>query len=195
MERRFARLAPGTPLPPGASLVPDSGMCLSVFLVLRSPHDPRRVLMGRVNPEAPWYEVGGLDPGRLERVGRNWMLPSRQLIFFEGPGEAAQVIAREQLGSELPTVSGPSVFSDPSVHPGSTARDPHWDIHFVFDGRWPTATPPSHRMWRELAFVDVPTTPRSEIARGQGDVLELIGLVPGPAATEAPSAPGRTRRP
>jgi len=183
MDRRFVRLSAKNPPPPGASSVPDAGMCLSVFLVFRSPDDPNRVLMGRVNPAAPWDEVGGLDPGRLERVGRGWMLPSRQLLFFEGPEEAARVIAREQLGSELPTVSGPSVFSDPSRRPGSESRDPHWDIHFVFDGRWPTSAPPSHRMWQELAFVDIPKTPRSEIARGQGDVLELIGIVPGNAVT------------
>jgi hypothetical protein len=153
-------------------------MCLSVFLVLRSPADSHKVLMGRVNPSAPWWEFGAMDPGRLERVGRSWMLPSRQLLLFEGPEEAARVIAREQLGSELPKVSGPAVFSDPSRRPGSEARDPHWDFHFVFDGLWPTPVPPSHRMWQELAFVDVPRTRRSEIARGQGDVLELIGLAP-----------------
>jgi hypothetical protein len=178
MERRFARFSPGTPIPPGASLVPDAGMCLSVFLVLRSPENADRVLMGRVNPTAEWWEKGGVDPGRLGRVGRNWMLPSRQLIFFESPGEAARVICREQLGSELPAVTGPSVFSDPSDRPGSGARDPHWDMHFVFEGRWKTATPPSHPMWQELAFVDVPKTSRSEIARGQGDVLELVGTRP-----------------
>jgi len=33
-------------------------------------------------------------------------------------------------------------------------------------------------LWQELSFVDVPKTRRSEIARGQGDVLELIGLSP-----------------
>jgi len=178
MERRFARLAPGTPLPPGAALPPDSGMCLSVFLVLHSPADPHRVLMGRIDPAAAWWEVGGVDPNRLERIGPKWMLPSRQLIFFEGPDEAARVICREQLGSELPSVSGPRVFSDPSERPGSGARDPHWDIHFVYDGRWPTATAPTHPAWKELAFVPVGATPRSEIARGQGDVLELVGLRP-----------------
>jgi hypothetical protein len=178
MERRFTRLSASTPLPPGASSVPDAGMCLSVFLVLRSPDEPHHVLMGRVDPTGPWGDIGGLDPGRLERVGRSWMLPSRQLIFFEGPEEAAHVIAREQLGAELPTVSGPRVFSDPSKRPGSDHRDPHWDFHFVFEGRWPDSTPPSHPLWKELAFVDVPSTQRGEIARGQGDVLELIGLPP-----------------
>jgi hypothetical protein len=178
MERRFARLSAATPLPPGASAVPDAGMCLSVFLVLRSPNDVHRVLMGRVNPAAPWGELGALDPGRLARVGRSWMLPSRQLLLFEGPEEAARVIAREQLGAELPSVSGPKVFSDPSRRPGSESRDPHWDFHFVFDGRWPTSEPPRHALWTELAFVDVPATRRSDIARAQGDVLELIGLSP-----------------
>jgi hypothetical protein len=195
MERRFARLSAATPLPPGASAVPDAGMCLSVFLVLRSPEDRHRVLLGRVNPTAPWFEVGGMDPGRLERVGQAWMLPSRQLILFEGIEEAAHVIAREQLGSELPKVSGPSVFSDPSRRPGSESRDPHWDIHFVFEGTWPASTPPSSRMWHELAFVDVTRTPRTEIARGQGDVLELVGLVPADGSAGDVSAPGRTRRP
>ncbi len=134
--------------------------------------------MGRLNPTADWWEKGGVDPGRIERIGRKWMLPSRQLVFFEGIDEAARVICREQLGSELPAVTGPSVFSDPSDRPGPGARDPHWDIHFVFDGRWTTTTPPSNPMWHELAFVEVPKTPRAEIARGQADVLELIGIRP-----------------
>jgi hypothetical protein len=155
-------------------------MCLSVFLVLREPENRHRVLMGRVNPEGPWWEKGGVDPSRMDRIGRKWMLPSRQLIFFEGPDEAARVICREQLGSELPPVSGPRVFSDPSDRPGSGAHDPHWDVHFVYDGRWPTSQAPTHPMWQELAFVDVPATSRNEIARGQGDVLELIGTVPAP---------------
>jgi len=178
MERRFARLSSAPELPPGASAVPDAGMCLSVFLVLRSADDAHRVLMGRVNPNAPWWEIGAIDPGRLERVGRSWMLPSRQLLFFEGFEEAARAIARDQLGVDAPALSGPQVFSDPARRPGSESRDPHWDLHFVFEGRWPAARPPSHPAWTELAFVDVPRTSRTEMARGQGDVLELIGLVP-----------------
>ncbi|MGA8709748.1 MAG: hypothetical protein WB786_00735 [Thermoplasmata archaeon] len=193
MDRRFARLSRTTPSPGGTAAVPDDGMCLSVFLVLRSPDDPKRVLLGRVDPSAPWGEVGGLDPGRLARVGSGWMLPARQLLLFEGPAEAARVIAREQLDSELPVVWGPAVFSETYRRPGSSAADPHWDIHFVFEGRWPSPTPPSSRMWQELAFVDVARTPRSEIARGQGDVLELVGLVP--ADDSAVSASERTRRP
>ena len=193
MDRRFARLSRGVPTPDGTAAVPDDGMCLSVFLVLRSPEDSGRVMLGRVDPSAPWGEVGGLDPARLARVGRGWMLPSRQLLLFEGPREAARAIANEQLDSELPPVSGPAIFSETYRRPGSASADPHWDLHFVFDGSWPRSTPPTSRMWEQLAFVDVAATARSEIARGQGDVLELVGLVPDDRAPV--SATERTRRP
>ena len=176
--RRYARLRPGaTPDAPGASVVPDDGMCLSAFLVLRPVGRAGEVLMGRINPEAPWAWIGGLDPQRVARIGARWMLPSSQLLLFESPVDAVRRIVHEQLETSLPDLRGPVVFSEAYRREGSERRDPHWDLHFVFEGRWPEARLPKSTAFRELAFVDVARTPRADIARSQADVLELLGLI------------------
>jgi hypothetical protein len=178
-DRRFARLRRG-PISefPGSVELPDSGLCLSTFLVLESPKDPGSVLMGQIDPTANWWEIGALDPKRISTIGDLWMLPSCQLLFFETPEIAAQRILREQLGGSGVVLDGPRAFSDPAEKPSGTAQDPHWDFHFVFRGRWPHEHPPKFPAWRRLEFVNVGRTRRVEIARHQADVLELVGLPP-----------------
>ncbi len=151
-------------------------MCLSVFLVLRPPGRDREVLLGRLDPTAPWFELGALEPSRVVRIGQRWMLPSSQLLFFEGPEVAAERIAREQLGTTLPPVEERSVHSEAYGRSPTSARDPHWDLHFVFRARWPSSEPPAAAAWKELAFVDLDAILPSELARGQADVLALVGL-------------------
>jgi hypothetical protein len=160
----------------GASGLPDDGMCLSVFLVLTPPGQEAAVLMGRIDPSAPWDEIGALDPARRRAIGDRWMLPSSQLVFFESPSEAALRILKEQLASDPIPLEGPAVFSEAYHRPGSAATDPHWDIHFVFRGRWRSASPPRVPAWRQLEFVDVGRLAPDGIARNQGDVLALVGL-------------------
>jgi len=193
-EPRFARFR-RSPLTehPGACEVPDSGMCLSTFVVLERAGRDGEVLLGRLDPSAPWWELGAIDPARVERIGERWMLPSRQLALFESPDDAARSILWEQLGVDALELEGPLVFSDPADEPGPGRRDPHWDLHFVYRGRWTAAEPPRNPSWRSLAFVDVRRLGRDEIARGQRDVLELAEVVP--PVGEGPSATGRTRRP
>ncbi len=179
MEKRFARLRRG-PVEEGsgASEVPDNGLCLSVFLVLESPTRRGAVLAGKVNPTAPWWEIGAVDPRRLAAIGDRWMLPSRQLQLFESPQDAAHRILQEQLGSGPLELEGPFVFSDPSERAGGPGTDPHWDIHLVFRGRWPSPTAPRFSAWNDLQFLEVARTRRVDFARNQGDVLELVGLRP-----------------
>jgi len=179
MARRFVRLRRG-PVSEvsGTAEVPDNGMCLSVFLVIAPPGRKDAVLAGHIDPTFDWWEVGALDPKRVGAVSERWMLPSSQLLFFEGPAEAAERVLREQLGSPPVPLEGPFVFSDPSLRPGAPGKDPHWDVHFVFRGRWGSSTPPHARPWKDLAFVEVAATARAEFARDQGDVLELVGLAP-----------------
>jgi hypothetical protein len=178
-ERRFARLRRGNaPEAQGYFVVPDDGLCLNTFLILRHPRENNRVLLGRIDPQASWYELGGLEPARIQRIGQRWMLPSSQLLFFESPSESARRIATEQLESSLPPLEGPRVFSEQYRRSDSGAHDPHWDLHFLFSGPWPSETPPRARPWLELSFVDVTQTPRSEIARSRGDILELVGITP-----------------
>ncbi len=199
--RRFARLRPTSPAPaPGFSEVPDGGMCLSVFLVLRPAGDRSRVLMGRLDPRAPWAELGALDPARAAQVGNRWMLPSSQLLLFESPDEAARRVLREQLAGPSLSLEGPAVFSEAYRRSESVTRDPHWDLHFVYRGDWPSSRPPVASPWTELAFVDLASVRPSEIGRAQADVLALVDLAP-QGADPAPglggpsvSATARTRR-
>ncbi|HUI38922.1 MAG TPA: hypothetical protein VLY85_04750, partial [Thermoplasmata archaeon] len=176
-RRRFARLRPAAaPEDPGISAVPSRGLCLSAFLILRSPSNPRAVLLGRLDPTADWTTIGGLDPGRLAAVGTGWMLPSSQLVLFESPQEAAVRIVREQLESAPPELAGPRVFSEAYGRPDVPGQDLHWDLHFVFEGTWPSARPPRARPFAALEFVDVGTISSGDVARSQADVLELVGL-------------------
>ncbi len=202
-ERRFARLRRGSvPEGEGVSVVPDEGMCLSAFLVVRPPGRERTVLFGRPNPAGPWARVGALDPGRVARFGDGWMLPSSHLLLFESPQDAARRIAREQLGAELPAPERSSAHSEAYRRSGETSGDPHWDLHFVTEVRWPTSDPPTGGPWTALSFLDLDRLRPEEVLRGQADVLGLVGLTvgttpPGAAPAAAPSGSGgrgRTRR-
>src|SRR5207247_4634251 len=73
--------------------IPAGAFCLSAFLIITETGDPRKVLMGRMNPRAPWDHIGALDPSRVEVHSRGWMLPSSHLIFQESPEAAARRIA------------------------------------------------------------------------------------------------------
>jgi hypothetical protein len=179
--RRYARLRAGDPSAhPGAVAVPDDGMCLSAFLVVRPADRPGDVLLGHLDPAADWARIGGIDPSRLAQIGERWMLPSSQLLLFESPATAAERIATEQLGTNLPGLEGPRIFSEAYRRPGGTAADPHWDLQFVFEASWPSRTFPTSPAFRELAFVEIARTPRASIARSQADVLELVGLAAAP---------------
>ncbi len=173
-ERRYARLRRG-PIPPdsGSAEVPENGMCLSAFLVIEPPNRSGSVLLGKVNPKAPWFDIGAVDPKRLAAIGERWMLPSSQLLLFESPDEAARRILQDQLETSELSLDGPTVFSDPSDRPGG---DPHWDFHFVYRGRWKSDVPPTVGAWSRLEFVEVAKLRREEFARSQGDVLGLVGL-------------------
>ena len=198
-DRRFARLRRGiAPDDPATSVVPENGMCLSAYLVVRPKDDDRKVLLGRLDPSAPWMWIGALDPPRLSRIGTAWMLPSSQLLLFESPRDAARRIAREQLDTELDAFEGAEFFSEAYPSAARPTGDPHWDLHFVFRARWPSRSPPRAYPWKELAFVDLDRLGREEIARLQGDVLDLVGLSPGPPTPRGRAAPvsrrARTRR-
>ena len=178
MPRRFARLRPGGDLPaPGYEGVPSDGLCLNVFLVFRPADTPGRVLLGKVDPAAPWAEIAALGPDRIARLTDRWLLPASQLLLLESPDEAAIRVAREQLGFDLADLPTPRVFSETYARPGSEGKDPHWDLQFVYDLVWPESRPPRASPWKELALVDVARTPRAAFGRGHADVLELVGVL------------------
>jgi ADP-ribose pyrophosphatase YjhB (NUDIX family) len=176
-DRRFCRFskAPSTAAF-SVTEIPEEGLCLSAFLIVTEARHPTNVLLGHMNPEAPWDHIGALDPKRIEVHSRGWMLPSSHLIYRESPQEAARRIAREQLELADLTLSRPMVVSEvytPKRFPG-TAQ--HWDIEFLFRGELAAKDVPHPAAWRELAFVDLRRTSKAEIARSHEDVIESAGL-------------------
>jgi ADP-ribose pyrophosphatase YjhB (NUDIX family) len=155
----------------GTAEIPKDGLCISAFLVIAEDNEPERVLVGRINPKAPWDHFGAINQGRLEKVASGWMLPSSHLILLESPGDAAKRILREQLEMEDSSVrltNQPVVFSD--VHDGA---EHHWDIGFIYRGSMSREDIPKNSpKWRELRFVDFESTPRSDFARFHDEVID-----------------------
>jgi hypothetical protein len=195
--RRFARFRRGPDAPRDQIVyfeVPSDGFCLNAYVVIHDATHPERVLLGRLDRSAPWNHLEGLDDRRVLSYTRHWVLPASHLLVFESPRDAAHRVVREQLESGpldlqgpdvlsevyhriVPTPGDPPVQADPAAPSDPPARgDPHWDLHFVFHAKWTDSRPPNASPWRELAFVDVSQTSRSDYSREHGDILALTGL-------------------
>ncbi len=175
-DRRFCRFNKLGDVPFGMPEVPEGGLCLSAFLVLSERGHPDHVLMGHLDPAAPWDHIGALDASRTKVHSQGWMLPSSHLIVHESPDQAARRIAAEQLERRDLTFAEPRVVSEvytPRRFPG-LAR--HWDIEFLFRAEWPDRTAPRLPAWTDLRFVDVAATPTADIARSHEDILASAGL-------------------
>jgi hypothetical protein len=176
-DRTVSRFRPAPPKDdPVYASVPDDGLCLNAFLLLSPPSDPSKILLGMVNPRSPWREIGGVTPQRLAELSTRWMLPSRQLFLFESPQEAATNILEEQLELEGETVEGPAVYSEAWSRPVAAGQGQHWDIHFVFRGRWPEGRELRAPAWQKLEFHDPSNLDRKQVGRGHLDVLALAGF-------------------
>jgi ADP-ribose pyrophosphatase YjhB (NUDIX family) len=175
-ERKFARFRPKADADRMVFTVPEDGLCLSTFLLLRPRDHPDRVLLGHLNPEGPWAHIGALDARRAALWSKGWMLPSSQLVYYETPDESARRIAREQLGLELAKLPAPLLMSDSDQRPTAVVGDLHWDIGYVYVMDGLPDQPPQHPAWTELRFVDVARISRKELVRAQDDVLRLAGM-------------------
>jgi hypothetical protein len=154
--------------------IPPGGLCLSAFLLISETNATSNVLMGRIDPSAPWDHVGALDPKRIEIHSKGWMLPSCHLIVHESPQDAARRIALEQLELAEIEISDPKVVSyvyPPKYFPD---LDEHWDLEFIFTSVNPKVGKRS-TAFRELKFITPKETERSEIARSHDDVLDSLG--------------------
>ena len=165
-SRRFAHFRHDV-VPPRMNEIPKGGFCISAFLVISKARSPAQVLAGRINKKAPWDHIGALDPKRVERHSKGWMLPSSALMLGESPKEAAERILKEQLGVADQSLEGPFVFSE--VY----GRMRHWDLEFIFQGE--RASTPANDAWSELTFIDLSKTRREDIARGHEDILAHLG--------------------
>jgi hypothetical protein len=175
--RPVSRFRPSPPPEdPVYTAVPDDGLCLNAFLLLSPPGDDSLVLLGMVDPKAPWRTIGGVTAQRLAELSTRWMLPSRQLFLFESPHEAARSILRQQLEIDDLPVEGPAVFSEAWTRPGPAGQGQHWDLHFVFRGEWPNGRALRASPWLKLEFHDPSKLERSRVGRGHTDVLTLAGF-------------------
>ena len=172
--RRISRLSAHASLAQATWPLPPDGLCLSSFVLLSSDAKRSDVLVGRLDPSAPWDRIGALDPRRIELNAPGWMLPSCHLIYYESPEAAARRVLREQLGLGDVPLDPPLVFSEMYVPRRHPDLGEHWDIEFVFRATLASA-PRSHPAWRELRFVDPRSTPRESFTRSHDEVLELVG--------------------
>ncbi len=154
--------------------IPEGGLCLSSFVVITEESNPRRVLLGHLNPNARWDHIGALDEARVKAHSGGWMIPSSHLMIHESPQEAASRILREQLNLEGLPLSEPRVVSEVSTPRRFPNLPAHWDLEFIFLGH--TDRLPQSDAWTELRFIDLAKTPKSEIARSHEDILESAGL-------------------
>lgn len=176
-DRQFARFSHGGSAGPLATReVPDGGMCLSAFVVLTQAGNQNAVLLGHLNSEANWDHIGALDSERVSVHSKGWMIPSCHLLLKESPQEAARRILDEQLGLKGPSLSEPRVVSEVYTPRRFPDLPSHWDLEFIFRGELPRGEPPRASAWKELAFVDISRTTKSEVARSHGDVLESAGF-------------------
>ncbi len=175
-DRKFCRFYQPADTPFGMPEPPAGGLCLSAFLVITEKGQTSRVLMGHLNPEAPWDHIGALDPSRTAVHSQGWMLPASHLIVIESPQEAARRIAREQL--ELPDFAAgePKVVSEVYAPRRFPEKGDHWDLEFIFRGELDGGSLPHPAAWTELRFVDLAVTPKTAIARSHEDILESAGL-------------------
>lgn len=156
--------------------IPEGGLCLSAFDIVVPKSNPNAALLGYVNPEAPWDEIGALDESRIKAHSSRWMVPSCHLMLGESPQDAAKRIAKEQLELEGLSFSEPKVNSEYYHSPNFPQRPLHWDIEFIFKGVLSDPFKKRPSAWRRLEFVDLSKTSKSKIARSHEDILESAGL-------------------
>ncbi len=156
---------------------PTGGLCLSCFLVVSEGENKGRILMGRLDPEAPWDHLGALDSSRAAIHSNGWMLPSSHLMVYESPQEAALRIQKEQLElAEFIELSEPKVVSEVYIPKQSANLPRHWDIEFIFCGALDTKQLRRSNAWSALEFLEISKLHQSDISRYHDDILEHVGL-------------------
>ncbi len=177
-NRKFAAFANNDREGMGFSEVPAGGFCISSFLIIRDKENPRRVLMGHLEPSKDWDHIGALTKQRKEEHSKGWMLPSCHILYGESPSEAAKRIAEEQLGfsSEFLELSGPRDYSEVYGSKVNPEAKEHWDLEFVFEGKLDSKklSDSKSEAWKDIAFVEIDRVGKNEIARSHDDILTRI---------------------
>ncbi len=161
--------------------LPSEDICLSAFLIFSPPGDPKQVLVGQMNPEAPWDHFAGLAREEVELNEGRWVLPASHLLFGEGPNHAATRILHEQLGNLSATWDPPIL--DSQFYMPRSQHTKHWDLQFIYRGRLASSRLPSLHPWKRLRLVDLAKAAPSEFGRSHEDILTTLGL-PADASSE-----------
>lgn len=179
-DRKFAAFSKQSRDGLGITDIPEDGFCISVFLIVRDADNPRRVLMGHLDPGAPWDHIGALTKDRVQAHSKGWMIPSSHLIYGESPADAVARVAREQLDLEIPPRSrdlGFRVYSEVYSPRRFPERKAHWDLELVYEVALKpdlvlTNKPPA--AWSSLSFIDLDHYDKNEIARSHEDILARL---------------------
>lgn len=159
----------------GVAEVPPAGFCVSAFVVVSDRSRAGTVLLGHLNPGAPWDHIGALDRERTIAHSKGWMIPSSHLIYGESPRQAAERVLREQLGLEGVSIGAPEILSDVYTPKRFPERGDHWDLGFVFKVAVDASTIDfGHPAWNDLKFVDPRTLDPAEVARSHDDILASV---------------------
>jgi ADP-ribose pyrophosphatase YjhB (NUDIX family) len=177
-ERKFAAFVKDGREGMGIVESKEDGFCISAFLLIKDKENPRRVLLGKLNQDAPWDHIGALIKSMREDYSKGWMIPSSHLLYGESPLEAAKRIAREQLEVDPATLglTSPKVDSEVYASKRHPERKNHWDMEFLFEGKASRSDVlnKAPRAWRMLDFVDIDKVNKSEIVRSHEDILARL---------------------
>lgn len=146
-------------------------LCLSAFLV----SEERGLLLGRMRDPGAWKRLDAVMASGSAFGADRWVLPAGHLRRGESPDAAAERVAREQLLTPSAELEPWRVlsFGGPLR---SRGEEFHWDLCFVYRARLEIpSTPP---WFAELRRLSLARLRRLRYARGHGDVLEALDLLP-----------------
>ncbi len=165
-ERKFLRFSREAG-PLKITEIPEGGFCFSVFLIITNSKNPNEVLLGHINPEAPWDHISAMPDAAIEANKEAWLLPSSHMLYGESPDDAAKRILQEQLSLNDQKLEGPLVFSEVS------GPKSHWDLEFIFLSRIEAVRPT--QALKELGFLDATKLRKEYIGRNHQDILAHVG--------------------
>lgn len=167
--KRWARLGPNDAK--WLNHVPESGVCVSAFIIARKG---KSILVGRPRGVNDWAERGGFPTWRAKRLEKEgaWLLPATHLLMEEPPDMAARRIAHQWGGlTGTPRFLEFQSHTRPSLQVGGPKqRARHWDLCFVYEMK-AHDVPRLKPWWSEMKFATPAEIRRMKMGRGHKDIL------------------------
>ena len=135
---------------------------ISAFnLVRKSAREPNRVLFVKAGPKFP-----------VSFKRQKWLLPAAIMDFGEKPKDIAKKILNEQLTN--------IEYLTPNYLSMQSYMGAHWDIVFIFESVLDESKgmPAIREPFTEIAFYDLDSLPRKEIAEDHLEVLDELKAEP-----------------